>query len=109
MSAYGEKCSVVVLPTSKGYFNELNECQFSCHFLLTWQPKVGASGESVKGGWVGGSYVPFRNSKGEQGRMVPICLPVDAMERFEKELDETFKMKINDSNINVPSLRDIYA
>ncbi|KAJ1431397.1 Transferase [Sesbania bispinosa] len=43
-------------------------------------------------------YVPFRNSKGEQGRVVPICLPVDAMERFEKELDETFKMKMKISD-----------
>ncbi|XP_061350570.1 13-hydroxylupanine O-tigloyltransferase-like [Gastrolobium bilobum] len=38
-------------------------------------------------------YLPFTNSKGEQGRVVPICLPVDAMERFEKELDDTFKIK----------------
>ena len=38
-------------------------------------------------------YVPYTNSKGEQGRVVPICLPAEAMERFEKELDGILKIK----------------
>ncbi|KAK7314928.1 hypothetical protein VNO77_33458 [Canavalia gladiata] len=41
-------------------------------------------------------YVPYTNSKGEQGRAVPICLPEEAMERFEKELNDT--LKINNHN-----------
>ncbi|KAG4991702.1 hypothetical protein JHK87_025159 [Glycine soja] len=32
-------------------------------------------------------YNPYTNSKGEQGRVVLICLPEYAMERLEKELD----------------------
>ncbi|TKY45075.1 Benzyl alcohol O-benzoyltransferase [Spatholobus suberectus] len=40
-------------------------------------------------------YVPYTNSKGERGRVIPICLPKDAMERFEKELDDTLKIKNN--------------
>ncbi|KAB1205272.1 Benzyl alcohol O-benzoyltransferase [Morella rubra] len=32
-------------------------------------------------------YVPYRNKKGEDGIVVPICLPGPAMERFSKELD----------------------
>jgi hypothetical protein len=32
-------------------------------------------------------YVPFKNSKGEDGIVVPISLPTPAMERFIKELD----------------------
>ncbi|XP_027357301.1 13-hydroxylupanine O-tigloyltransferase-like [Abrus precatorius] len=38
-------------------------------------------------------YVPYINSKGEQGRVVPICLPKDAIERFEKVLDDTLIIK----------------
>jgi hypothetical protein len=32
-------------------------------------------------------YVPYKNSKGEEGIVVPISLPTPAMERFIKELD----------------------
>ena len=38
-------------------------------------------------------YVPYTNSRGEQGRVVPICLPKEAMKRFEKELDAILKIK----------------
>eukprot|EP00262_Sarcandra_glabra_P003603 TRINITY_DN1433_c0_g1_i1.p1 TRINITY_DN1433_c0_g1~~TRINITY_DN1433_c0_g1_i1.p1 ORF type:complete len:462 (+),score=31.03 TRINITY_DN1433_c0_g1_i1:64-1449(+) len=31
-------------------------------------------------------YIPFRNKEGEEGIVVPICLPVHAMERFLPEL-----------------------
>ncbi|RDX96302.1 13-hydroxylupanine O-tigloyltransferase, partial [Mucuna pruriens] len=44
-------------------------------------------------------YVPYINSKGEKGRVVPICLPEDAMERFEKELDDTLT-----NNDNTPMI-----
>ncbi|MED6221728.1 hypothetical protein PIB30_057565 [Stylosanthes scabra] len=33
-------------------------------------------------------YVPHTNSKGEHGTVVPICLPEEAMVRFEEELNE---------------------
>lgn len=42
-------------------------------------------------------YFPFTNSKGEQGRVVLICLPLDAMERFEKELNYTLKIENNNA------------
>ncbi|XP_054820063.1 benzyl alcohol O-benzoyltransferase-like [Prosopis cineraria] len=32
-------------------------------------------------------YVGHANSKGEEGRIVPVCLPPECMERFAKELD----------------------
>lgn len=32
-------------------------------------------------------YLPFENEKGEDGILVPLCLPRPAMERFVKELD----------------------
>lgn len=32
-------------------------------------------------------YIPFRNGKGEDGIVVPVCLPGDAMERFVKEIE----------------------
>ncbi|XP_022148633.1 benzyl alcohol O-benzoyltransferase-like [Momordica charantia] len=36
-------------------------------------------------------YVPFKNSKGEKGILVPLCLPTPAMERFVAELDASLK------------------
>ncbi|CAL5207967.1 unnamed protein product [Lathyrus oleraceus] len=36
-------------------------------------------------------YIPFTNAKGEEGFAVPLCLPAQAMERFEKELDSVLK------------------
>ncbi|KAL4595631.1 hypothetical protein ACB092_12G105900 [Castanea dentata] len=36
---------------------------------------------------VSGFYIPIKNSKGENGIVVPISLPVQAMERFENQLD----------------------
>ncbi|KAK7314927.1 hypothetical protein VNO77_33457 [Canavalia gladiata] len=38
-------------------------------------------------------YVPYINSKGELGRVVPISLPEHAMHRFQKELDDIFNVK----------------
>ncbi|KAJ0970952.1 hypothetical protein J5N97_018911 [Dioscorea zingiberensis] len=32
-------------------------------------------------------YIPFRNGKGEDGIVVPVCLPGEAMERFVKEIE----------------------
>lgn len=36
-------------------------------------------------------YIPFKNNKGEEGVVVPICLPENAMEVFVKELDGVLK------------------
>ncbi|XP_022148550.1 benzyl alcohol O-benzoyltransferase-like [Momordica charantia] len=35
-------------------------------------------------------YVPFNNRKGEEGTVVPFCLPAPAMDRFVAELDALF-------------------
>lgn len=32
-------------------------------------------------------YIPFKNAKGEEGLVIPVCLPGEAMERFVEELD----------------------
>ncbi|MED6221722.1 hypothetical protein PIB30_057559, partial [Stylosanthes scabra] len=44
-------------------------------------------------------YVPYTNSKGEHGKLVLICLPDEAMKRFEKELNEI--LHINDEEIHI--------
>ncbi|TXG66277.1 hypothetical protein EZV62_007552 [Acer yangbiense] len=51
-------------------------------------------GGAAKGGvgaipGVASFYIPFKNNKGEDGIVVPVCLPAPAMARFLKEL-ETF-------------------
>ncbi|XP_057453911.1 benzyl alcohol O-benzoyltransferase-like isoform X3 [Lotus japonicus] len=38
--------------------------------------------------------VPFKNDKGEEGLLTPMCLPSKAMERFIKELDNVLKKHI---------------
>lgn len=48
-------------------------------------------------------YVPYTNSKGEHGRVVPICLPEEAMEGFVKELDDILKIR-NDPIILMSNL-----
>ena len=40
---------------------------------------------------VGSFYIPFKNGLGEDGIVIPICLPAPAMERFVKELDGLLK------------------
>ncbi|GAV70647.1 Transferase domain-containing protein [Cephalotus follicularis] len=55
-----------------------------------------AYGGPAKGGvgaipGVASFYIPYRNKKGENGIVVPICLPAIAMERFVKELDSMLK------------------
>lgn len=51
-----------------------------------------AYGGAAKGGvgaipGVASFYIPFRDNNGEDGIVVPICLPAPAMERFVKELN----------------------
>ncbi|KAI5554880.1 hypothetical protein BDE02_19G044000 [Populus trichocarpa] len=53
-------------------------------------------GGAAKGGvgaipGVASFYIPFTNKKGENGVVVPFCLPAPAMERFVKELDGMLK------------------
>lgn len=55
-----------------------------------------AYGGPAKGGvgaipGVASFYIPFRNTKGESGIVVPVCLPAPAMEIFVKELDGMLK------------------
>ncbi|PNX87214.1 benzyl alcohol O-benzoyltransferase-like protein [Trifolium pratense] len=45
-------------------------------------------------------YIPFKNAKGEEGLVIPVCLPNQAMERFVKELDNVLKNNINQSTIS---------
>ncbi|KAL3614992.1 Benzyl alcohol O-benzoyltransferase [Castilleja foliolosa] len=42
-------------------------------------------------------YIPLKNNKGESGIVVPICLPENAMDVFEKEL-ETMVLKRDDKD-----------
>ncbi|GKV07461.1 hypothetical protein SLEP1_g19238 [Rubroshorea leprosula] len=55
-----------------------------------------AYGGPAKGGvgaipGVASFYIPFKNKKGENGIVVPLCLPAPAMERFIGELDSMLK------------------
>ncbi|KAI4334752.1 hypothetical protein L6164_013464 [Bauhinia variegata] len=36
-------------------------------------------------------YIPLKNAYGENSTLVPICLPVEAMEKFAEELDKMLK------------------
>ncbi|MED6221729.1 hypothetical protein PIB30_057566 [Stylosanthes scabra] len=45
-------------------------------------------------------YIPYTNSKGEHGKLVLICLPEDAMKRFEKELNGILHIKDEEKPIN---------
>ncbi|KAJ8762742.1 hypothetical protein K2173_012234 [Erythroxylum novogranatense] len=44
-------------------------------------------------------YIPFKNREGEKGIVMPICLPSDAMERFEAELDKMLKASPNNKSV----------
>jgi hypothetical protein len=55
-----------------------------------------AYGGPAKGGvgaipGVASFYIPFKNGLGEDGIVIPICLPAPAMERFVKQLDGLLK------------------
>ncbi|KAF7825022.1 benzyl alcohol O-benzoyltransferase [Senna tora] len=45
-------------------------------------------------------YIPFKNSKGEEGLVIPVCLPSEAMDRFVKELDATINKNTNPAQQN---------
>ena len=47
-------------------------------------------------------YIPFKNAKGEEGLVIPVCLPTQAMEKFVKELDSVLKNNINQPTIGGP-------
>nr|AFK38671.1 unknown [Medicago truncatula] len=47
-------------------------------------------------------YIPFKNAKGEEGLVIPLCLPAQAMEKFVKELDSVLKNNINQPTIGGP-------
>ncbi|XP_010275172.1 PREDICTED: benzyl alcohol O-benzoyltransferase [Nelumbo nucifera] len=63
-----------------------------------------AYGGPAKGGvgaipGVASFYIPFRNSKGEDGIVLPICLPGPAMERFVWELQSMLRDPIQQPHI----------
>ncbi|KAJ8762720.1 hypothetical protein K2173_012212 [Erythroxylum novogranatense] len=62
-------------------------------------------GGPAKGGVAGvvNFYIPFKNRKGENGIVMPICLPADAMERFEAELDKMLKASPNNKSVLMAS------
>ncbi|KAK7361665.1 hypothetical protein VNO77_03739 [Canavalia gladiata] len=67
-------------------------------------------GKAVYGGLVKGGvdfipnvssfYISFKNAKGEQGLVIPLFLPSEAMERFVKELEEDIS-----DNVDSPSMQ----
>ncbi|CAL9147010.1 unnamed protein product [Musa hybrid cultivar] len=57
---------------------------------------MAAYGGPAKGGvgaipGVASFYIPFRNGKGEDGIVVPVCLPGPAMEKFTMEMESLIK------------------
>lgn len=66
-------------------------------------------GGPAKGGVVSSSYIPFKNAKGIEGLVIPVCLPTKAMERFIKELDGVLKNKINQPTMGGPKPRFIIS
>lgn len=43
----------------------------------------------AENGMAASFFVPFRNDKGEDGILVPVCLPAPEMERFSIEVEST--------------------
>ncbi|XP_045796504.1 benzyl alcohol O-benzoyltransferase-like [Trifolium pratense] len=52
-------------------------------------PVYSGAAKGGLGSFSGGTFiVPHKNAKGEEGLILPICLPYEDMKRFAKELDE---------------------
>lgn len=49
-------------------------------------------------------YIPFKNNKGEEGIMVPVCLPLNAMEVFVKQLQKMMAAARTTSEFNISAL-----
>ncbi|GFQ02934.1 benzyl alcohol o-benzoyltransferase, partial [Phtheirospermum japonicum] len=65
-----------------------------------------AYGGAAKGGvgaipGVASFYIPSKNNKGDSGIVVPICLPMDAMDVFTKEVE--MMLKRDDNSIFIAS------
>ncbi|EYU41386.1 hypothetical protein ABFS82_11G104900 [Erythranthe guttata] len=63
-----------------------------------------AYGGPAKGGvgaipGVASFYIPFKNKNGENGIVVPVCLPADAMEVFVKELEMMVSREDDDNSV----------
>ncbi|XP_054796678.1 benzyl alcohol O-benzoyltransferase-like [Prosopis cineraria] len=61
-------------------------------------------GKAVYGGparavKVASFYMPFKNAQGQEGLVIPLCLPGEAMERFVKELDRMLKTRLITSSL----------
>ncbi|KAF5936020.1 hypothetical protein HYC85_027149 [Camellia sinensis] len=88
-------------------------CSRSWNFIVSDTTHAGFGevdfgwGKPVYGGPVGGTsfsspYALFRNGDGEHGIVVPVCLPVAAMERFKVELWRTTMGTNGDSHVVEP-------
>ena len=54
-------------------------------------------------------YIPFKNAKGEEGLVIPVCLPSEAMERFQKELNSVLNNHIVQPSAIAPNSRFIVS
>lgn len=50
-------------------------------------------------------YIPFRNAQGEEGIVVPLCLPAEAMERFAAEMDELTRAATPQGEVGIATER----
>ncbi|XP_071924829.1 benzyl alcohol O-benzoyltransferase-like [Coffea arabica] len=62
-------------------------------------------GKPIYGGTMDGGptfnmtvYLQFRNNQGDDGLVVPVCLPVAAMENFQKEMEKMIKGPMDECN-----------
>ncbi|KAL0288327.1 UNVERIFIED_CONTAM: Benzyl alcohol O-benzoyltransferase [Sesamum radiatum] len=53
-------------------------------------------------------HIPFKNNKGERGKLVPVCLPVNAMKVFVKEL-ETMVKRDDDTDLGDAGKSSIFT
>jgi len=75
----GRTC--MVSDWSRAKFSEVN---------FGWGEAVyGGAAKGGIGSFLGGTFlVPHKNAKGEEGLILPVCLPPEDMKRFVKELDD---------------------
>ncbi|KAJ8762722.1 hypothetical protein K2173_012214 [Erythroxylum novogranatense] len=62
-----------------------------------------AKGDVVPIPGYGNFCIPFKSRKGENGIVMPICLPSNAMERFEAELGKMLKASPNNKSVSIAS------
>jgi len=70
----------------------LGEVEFGWGKAVYGGPAKGGVG-AIPG--VASFYIPFKNVKGEEGLIISVCLPTQAMEMFVKELESVLKNNID--------------